>query len=515
MNDRKMTTSNENSGQTFQASPHGNLDARQLTLYEALLDPQLDKLSLDDRIAVFDNFLDDADRINYTFGRRVCYNGSATERQVFDPAVNRVVSMVNFGSNNYLNMATHPSVVAAAARALEIYGAGSGSSCITTGRTNVKSDLEAEIADTFGYENALVYPSGYMTNSGVLSALLRSNDVAIVDMFAHASIIDGTEGRNKIFFKHNDMYALERAMVKASSQYANKIVAIDGVYSMDGDIANLPEIVGLCKKYNCKLLVDDAHAFGEKGKRVLGILDQIDMPPATVDILVGTMSKAVGSAGGFVTGKKAIINYLRYASRPYFFTTAPFIPAMAAALESIRIIRSDGQRRGQLWENIHYFREKILAKGFHIGPAQTAIFPIILGDHHLVMTSTWMMGKNGVMAFGVVYPAVSRKQSRIRMNVTAEMTQQQLDKGIQVLCSSIDEAKRLLNTEKYSQDNPFDMAPTEPMGIANPSGSRLLEGQALRIPAKQGGAVHNILPNSNPSPPNNCQQPPNSKLAGY
>ena len=211
---------------------------------------------------------------------------------------------------------------------------------------------------------------------------------------------------------------------------------------VDGDIANLPEISALCKKYGCKLMVDEAHAFGVIGENGLGMTDHFNMPPDTIDILVGTLSKAIGSTGGFVTGSKELINYLRFASRPYFFTTAPFIPAMAAALESIRVIKSDRQRRENLWKNIRYFKSKILEGGFKIGTAETAIFPIILGNHNLVMNTAQIMGTNGVLAVGVPYPAVARKQTRIRMIVTSEMTKAHLDKGCQELVNAIKQSKQ-------------------------------------------------------------------------
>ncbi|HAD14236.1 MAG TPA: 8-amino-7-oxononanoate synthase [Saprospirales bacterium] len=422
---------------SFERTENGLIDARKYTLYEVLLDPRLDTLNLDKRQQLFYDFISDANRLKYSANKKYAQNGANTERILVDPDSNQTSRLVNFASNNYLNLATHPQVVAAAMEALETFGAGSGSSCITTGRTRVKSELEQEIAQTFDYEDALVYPSGFMANTGVLQGLLRSNDVAIVDMYAHASIMDGVENRNKILFQHNDMASLERTIKRADSQYANKIIVVDGVYSMDGDIANLPEIVGLCKKYRCKLMVDEAHAFGVIGKHGLGIADHFGMSNDVIDILVGTLSKAIGSSGGFVSGSKELITYLKYASRPYFFTTAPFIPSMAAALEAIRIIKSDASRRQQLWENIAYFKAKVLTGGFNIGAAQTAIFPIILGNHHLVMDTTVRMGQNGVLAMGVVYPAVSRKQARIRMNVTAEMSREQLDKGYEVLCQSL------------------------------------------------------------------------------
>jgi glycine C-acetyltransferase len=267
--------------------------------------------------------------------------------------------------------------------------------------------------------------------------LLRSKDVAIVDMLSHASIMDGVECRNKIFFKHNDMQSLEFILNRSRGQYSNMIVVVDGVYSMDGDIANLPEISGLCKKYGALLMVDEAHAFGVLGEGGLGMTDYFDMPPDTIDILVGTFSKAIGSAGGFVTGKKELITYLRYASRPFMFTTAPFIPAMAAALESIRVIKEDRERRTALWRNIRYFKSKLITSGFNIGNSETSIFPIILGNHNRVLDVARIMGTKGVLATGFPYPVVSRKQTRVRMTVTAGMTFEQLDKGHQVLCDSI------------------------------------------------------------------------------
>ena len=425
----------------FQLSEFGNIDSKKYTLYEVLADPKLDVLSIQERFRIFQSFHEDADRNEFTPNRRYALNGVNTERTVFDSSINQTIKMINFGWNDYLNMTQHPGVIYAAMEALQQYGAGAGASCSASGRTKLKVDLEAEIADTFGYEKALVYSTGYMANTGVLSAMLRSNDVAIVDMFAHASIMDGVANKNKILFKHNDMHSLETVLKRVHRQYTSKIVVIDGVYSMDGDIANLPDISALCKKYGCLLMVDEAHAFGVIGKNGLGMTDYFEMPAESIDILVGTLSKAIGSSGGFVTGKKELINYLRFASRPYFFSTAPFIASTAAALESIRIIKEDKQRRDDLWLNINYFKSKVKAGGFNIGQAETAIFPIILGNHNRVMDVSRIMGTNGILTNGIPYPAVSRKQTRIRMTVTAGMTTAQLDKGYNELCNAIRQSK--------------------------------------------------------------------------
>lgn len=422
---------------TFNLSRHNKIDSQQYTLYETLVDPRLDALSFGERLEIFNSFYEDASINHHSTNQRYASDGAGTERTVFDPSVNGWIKMVNFGSNDYLNMTQHPKVIQAAIDALHHYGAGSGASCNVSGRTKMKVDLENELSNTFGYEDAMVYPAGFMTNTGVLHAVLRSTDVAIVDMLAHASIMDGVENRNKMFFKHNDMSSLEAVLNRACNLYANMIVVVDGVYSMDGDIANLPEISGLCKKYGALLMVDEAHAFGVIGKRGLGMTDHFDMHPDSIDILVGTCSKAIGSSGGFVTGTKNLINYLKFTSRSYMFTTAPFIAAMAATLESIRVIKEDSERRAQLWRNIQYFKSKLTEGGYNIGQSETAIFPIILGNHNRVLNTARIMGVNGVLANGMPYPIVSRKQTRIRMTVTSGMTTTQLDKGYAELCRAI------------------------------------------------------------------------------
>lgn len=445
-------TSNEKI--SFECSTFNNIDASKYTLYEVLADPNLDKLTISERIDILNSWEDDMAKQEMLTYKRYSINGCNTERNVFDLSANKVIRMTNFGSNDYLNMSQHPAVVYAAIEALEHYGVGAGAACNASGLTKVKLDLEKEIASTFGYEKALVFPAGFMTNIGVLGSLLRSNDIAIVDMYAHASIMDGVAHKNKMFFKHNDMRSLETVLKRVNRQYTNKMVIVDGVYSVDGDIANLPEISALCKKYDALLMVDEAHAFGVIGKDGLGILDHFNMPSESIDILVGTLSKTIGSSGGFVTGKKELINYLSLASRPYFFTTGPLAASNAAALESIKIIKEDSTRKRNLKRNIHYFNFLLNQKGFRIDNTETAIFPIILGNFKKVIDITKIMGDNGVLANSIPYPAVPRKQGRIRMTVTSNMTVEQLNKGCAILCNSINKYERLgqeIQIEEYDQ----------------------------------------------------------------
>jgi glycine C-acetyltransferase len=438
----------------FNLSEFNTVDSRRYTLYDVMYHPILDTLSIEERLKIFDSFYQDLGKNNMLTNDRFALDGCDTVRTMFDPTSCKTKKMINFGSNDYLNMSQHPKVINAAIEAIQQYGTGAGASCNASGLTKVKIDLEDEIAETFGYENAIVFSTGFMTNTGVLGALLRSQDVALVDMLAHASIMEGVENKNKMLFRHNNMKSLETVLSRVNRQYTNKIVVVDGVYSMDGDIANLPEISELCKKYNALLMVDEAHAFGVIGKHGLGILDHFNMKPDSIDILVGTLSKAIGCSGGFVTGKKELINYLKLASRSYFFTTAPFIASTAAALESIKIIKSDDSRRKDLWKNINYFKSKLDASDFNLGAAETAIFPVILGDHNLVMDVTTSMGNEGVLVNGIPYPAVPRKQTRIRMVVTAEMTNEQLDKGHVELCNAI--YKNKMENENYVSESLLD-----------------------------------------------------------
>jgi len=429
---------------SFELFRKTKIDTKKHSLYEVLCDPKLDELSITERLKYFNAFHEDTNLKQIPYYQCQVQDVCGTERTIFDPSNGKTTRMLNFASNDYLNMSQHPSVINAGIKALKQYGA--GTSCIASGQATIKSELESEIANTFDYEKALVFTSGYTTNTGVLNALLRSNDVAIVDMFSYTSIMDGVKNHNKLFFKHNDMQSLESVLKRANKQYTNKIVIVDGVYSMDGDIVNIPEISALCKKYNALLMVDEAHAFGVIGKNGLGILDHFNMPPDTIDILVGTLSKAVGTSGGFVTGKKELINYLELSSRSYMFTTGPFIAANAAALESIRIIKQDTERRKNLWKNINYFRLKLKQSGFNTGNAETPIFPIILADHNKVLEVTRIMGNNGVQVNGMLYPIVPRRQTRLQMTVTSEMTLEQLNKGHVELCNAI---------ESYDAENKF------------------------------------------------------------
>jgi glycine C-acetyltransferase len=438
---------------SFELTSKGAIDATLYTLFEVMINQNLDNLTIKDRLSIFNSWLEDLDARGLSYHRRIGKSACNTSREMFNPATGKTTTMVNFASNDYLNLSQHPAVINSAILALQKFGAGPGSPSNSSGHNQVKEDLENEIAETFNNESAMVFTSGFATNVGVLKAILRSNDVAIVDILAHASIMDGVEGKNTLLFKHNDMKSLESVLIRANRQYANKLVVIDAVYSMDGDIANLPEISALCKKYNALLMVDEAHSVGVIGKNGLGILDHYGMPSDSVDILMGTLSKAVGATGGYITGKKELINYCKVGSRSYMFSTAPCIASNAAALEAIRQIKQDASHIHKLHKNIDYFKAKLIEKKYNIGNTESCIFPIIFADHNKVLDVTRTMANNGVIVNGVPYPIVPRKRTRLRMTITANMTEDQLDKGFNELNNAVNAYENGEQTSPIVEEN--------------------------------------------------------------
>jgi glycine C-acetyltransferase len=438
---------------SFLVTSEGDIDATKYSLLDVLTNSNLDNLDLNNRLIVFNSWLNDMNKRGLSYHRRIAISSCNTTRIMHDPIMDKNSSMINFASNDYLNLSQHPDVISAAIRAIEEFGAGPGSPSNFAGHSIVKENLENEIAQTFGYEKSLVFSSGYSTNVGVLRALLRSNDVAIVDMLAHASIMDGVEGKNHMLFKHNDMQSLENLLSRANKQYANKIVVVDAVYSMDGDIANLPEISALCKKYNALLMVDEAHSVGVIGKNGLGILDHFNMPPESIDILMGTLSKGIGATGGYITGSERLINYCILGCRSYLFTTASCIASNAAALEAIKILKREPERVVKLRKNIDYFLLKLKESGYNTGNTNSSIIPIILADHNKVLAVTRNMAKYGVLTNGIPYPIVPRRKTRIRMTITANMTIEQLNKGVEALGNAINDYENGVRTPSHFQDD--------------------------------------------------------------
>ncbi len=337
-----------------------------------------------------------------------------------------------FNSNDYLGMTHEAAVIRAAGEALR-FGAGSGGARLTSGASFEISDLEAELARFKGKEAALVFNTGYMTNLGVIWALAGKEDVIFSDSLNHASIIDGCRmsGAKIAVYPHSDTAALERLLAETPCA-GQRYIVTDGVFSMDGDIARLPELAALRDKYGAALLVDDAHATGVIGKTGRGTAEYWGLEGA-VDIQVGTLSKALGAEGGFVCASEDIIRWLRNRSRPFIFSTAIGPSTAAAALASLRLLEAEPQRLEILRANTARLRDALTAAGLPLLPGDTPILPIMCGEEDRAASLARACREEGLLLSAIRPPSVPRGTSRIRLTVTAAHTAEDIDRAAAIL----------------------------------------------------------------------------------
>lgn len=418
----------------YNTSPCDDIDSHQYTIKDILYDDVLRFFSFEQRIEIANSWLKDLMNTRHAFYRNILHSACGAEVRMEDPLTGEVRTYVNYSSNDYLNLQHHPRVKLAALKALDEFGCGSGASSSISGTTRFHHLLEDKIAMMKGCESALIQASGYATNLGVMRAVMNRNDIVLFDMFAHASLIDGFADSqvNKVFFNHNDMENLEFFLKRCKNDYANKLIVVEGVYSMDGDIAPLDKIVELARKYKAWVLVDEAHATGVLGEKGHGTIELFGLE-GQIDIITGTFSKALGCIGGFVAGKKELINFLQCSNRSFIFSTSPFVPAVAAVLEGLDVIESELFIRQSLWANIHLMRKGLLEFGFNIGETNSPIIPIIIGDSNIVIAISNDMRAEGIYLVPVTYPVVARDKARLRISLTAEHTRQQIKRTILLL----------------------------------------------------------------------------------
>ncbi len=405
------------------------IDSSKYSLADFYDIPDMDMM---ERAEMFYEYFEDIYNKHHCHFRRVSLNGSSPVMQVLDPYSGQTREMIYLASNDYLNLTRHPKTIEAGKKALEKYGVGAGSVPLLGGTLDLHVALEKKVAAFKGCESAIVYTSGFGSNAGSIAALLRQNDVAILDILDHASIIDGCKETSVEYFRHNNMRSLEKVLQKCKDKYRTKLVIVDGVYSMDGDISKLDEIVALAHHYGAYVMVDEAHATGVIGENGRGTPEHFNLE-GKVDIVAGTFSKALGVVGGFVAGKKEIIEYLHYYARSYMFSTAQTPQAAASLIAGMEVIETEPHLRSKLWDNIHYFKKHLLALGFNIGNSETAIFPIIIGDDFKVREMCRELHEANIYVNAVQYPAVSRKLSRIRMSLMYNHTREQLDSVLELL----------------------------------------------------------------------------------
>lgn len=389
----------------------------------------LEKVDIFERATIFNEYAQHTRQMKHDYYRRVSLDGSLPVMNIHDQYTGMPKEMIYLASNDYLNLTKHPRTIAAGRAALEKYGAGAGSVPLLGGTTDLHIGLERKIAKFKGCQDAIIYSSGYGANSGSLLGLLQDKDIAILDRLVHASIVDGCKGTNVKCFRHNDLKSLEQILDRSKNQYRTKLVIVDGVYSMDGDIAPLDKLVELTKAYGAYLMIDEAHASGVIGQNGRGTPEYFNLE-GKIDIVSGTFSKALGGVGGYVAANHELVELLHFYSRSYMFSTALTPQVVGSLIEALDVVETEPEIREKLWWNINYFKENLLNLGFDIGNSQTAIFPIIIGDAFKVKEACRMLHERGIYVNLVLYPAVPKRLSRLRMSLMATHTKEHLDKAL-------------------------------------------------------------------------------------
>jgi len=340
-------------------------------------------------------------------------------------------TVINLSSNNYLGLTTHPRLREAALKAIVELGVGSASVRTIAGTMTIHEELERKLADFKHTEASLVLQSGFAANLGVIGSILDEGDLVISDELNHASIIDGirlTKAARKIY-AHRDMDSLKQVL-EQSKEFRKKLIITDGVFSMDGDIAPLPEIADLADEYEAILMVDDAHSSGVLGRNGRGSIDHFGLH-GRVDIQVGTLSKAIGAMGGYVAGSQRLRELMIHRARPLLFSTSHPPSVAATCIAALDVLLDEPERIEKLWENARYFKDGLKRLGFDTGQSQTPITPVIAGQGALAMKLSDRLFEEGVFAQGIGYPTVPEAKSRVRTIVTATHTKDELDRALE------------------------------------------------------------------------------------
>lgn len=344
---------------------------------------------------------------------------------------NRVIidgkEMIMVGSNNYLGLIDHPQAIKAAEEALERYGVATCGSRFLNGTLDLHIQLEEKLARFMKKEAALAFSTGFQTNLGIISTISGKGDVIITDRMVHASIIDACRlsFASVLKYKHNDMDDLERILVSLDKD-VGKLIVVDGVFSMEGDLANLPGIVELAKKYNTKVFVDDAHGIGVMGKNGRGTAEHFDVED-DVNLVMGTFSKSFASLGGFVAGDKKVISYIKHFARSLIFSASITPASVATVLTTLEIIQKEPERRERLWEITKKMKSGFQAMGYNTGPTKTPVIPVIIGHDELTFMLWRLLRESGIFTNPVIYPAVPKDQSLIRTSYSATHSDEELN----------------------------------------------------------------------------------------
>lgn len=358
-----------------------------------------------------------------------------TSQQQASVSISTGEDVLNFCANNYLGLANHPELIKAAQSGMDEYGFGMASVRFICGTQDIHKQLEDKLSAFLGMEDTILYTSCFDANAGLFETILGKEDAIISDALNHASIIDGVRLCKAMRFRYanNNMSELEQQLIDADAAGArHKLIVTDGVFSMDGVVANLPAICDLADKYNALVMVDDSHAVGFMGETGAGTHDYHNVMDR-IDIITGTLGKAMGGAsGGYTSGQKRVIDWLRQRSRPYLFSNSVAPAIVSASLRVIDLLQESGDLRTQLWDNAAHFRTRMEAAGFTMGGADHAIIPIMLGDAKVAAEFAERALEKGIYVVGFSFPVVPKGQARIRTQMSAAHSREQLDRAIDV-----------------------------------------------------------------------------------
>lgn len=352
--------------------------------------------------------------------------------------------IISFIANDYLGMSQREETKQAGIDAIRKYGTGACAAQVIGGYLDIHKQLEMEIASFVGQEDAILFSSGFGANAGVLRALLGKNDIALTDPFIHTSTLAGLHETNIKRIGHNDLEYLEMVLKDVKDKYKTKLVIIDGVYSQDGDLSLLPEIIALCKAHDAMLMVDDAHGIGVMGPNGRGTVEYFNCL-GQVDIITGTFSKSFGCVGGFVAASKKIIQYLRFYTDSNVFSAALTPQVTASVLKALELIKAKPEIRKKLWNNTNYLRKELDKRGFDIGKSVTPIFPIMIRDNKKVYQIAKMLQEKGIFTIAIVYPAVRTKEARLRVSILSTHKKEHLDS----LVSALEEINKIILIKKH------------------------------------------------------------------
>jgi 8-amino-7-oxononanoate synthase len=334
---------------------------------------------------------------------------------------------IMIGSNNYLGLTHHPKIIEAAQKALVEYGTGRTGSRFLNGTLDIHEEFEAELAEFTGKQAALIFSTGFLANMGTIATLLDKHDTVIIDKLDHASIVEGCRMSGAVIlrYKHNDMNDLRSVLTNLPAE-RGKMIIVDGIFSMEGDIAPLPRICQLAKEFEARLMVDDAHSFGVLGPNGNGTAAHFGVTDQ-VDLIMGTFSKSFGAIGGFIAGDTEVVDYIKHKSKSMIFTASLPPSVVASTRAALEIIKSEPQRRERLWEIGNYMRKEYQRMGFDTGSSETPVIPIVIGDNMKTFLFWKTLFEEGVYTNAVIYPAVPSNSARLRTSYIATHTQEQLD----------------------------------------------------------------------------------------